>query len=49
MQADLVYEEGPGGHNWDFWDFHIRRILDWMLEKKEQSAFGTSTPLAPHS
>lgn len=34
MQADLVYEEGPGGHNWDFWDFHIRRILDWMLEKK---------------
>ena len=36
MRADLVSEEGPGGHNWDFWDFHIRRILDWMLEKKEQ-------------
>lgn len=33
MQADLVYEEGPGGHNWDFWDAYIRRILDWMLEK----------------
>lgn len=34
MQADLVYEEGPGGHNWDFWDYHIPRILDWMLEKR---------------
>ena len=34
MQADLVYEEGPGGHNWDFWDAYIRRILDWMLEKR---------------
>ena len=34
MQADLVYEEGPGGHNWDFWDVYIRRILDWMLEKR---------------
>ena len=34
MQADLVYEEGPGGHNWDFWDVYIRRILDWMLENR---------------
>lgn len=29
--ADVTYEEGPGGHNWDFWDQYIQRILDWML------------------
>ena len=33
MGADLIYEEGPGGHNWDFWDKYIQKILDWMLEK----------------
>lgn len=33
LGADLVYTEGPGGHNWDFWDKHIQGILDWMLER----------------
>lgn len=28
---DLIYVEGEGGHTWDFWDYHIRGILDWML------------------
>lgn len=27
---DVAYEEGPGGHNWDFWDEYIRRALDWL-------------------
>lgn len=31
--ADLVYEEGEGGHDWTFWDAYIQRILDWMLER----------------
>lgn len=31
--AKLHYEEGQGGHNWDFWDSYIRHILDWLLEK----------------
>lgn len=26
----LCYEEGPGGHTWDFWDQWLRRIIDWM-------------------
>ena len=30
LNADLQYEEGPGVHNWDFWDPWIRRILDWL-------------------
>ncbi len=32
-EADLVYEEGPGGHEWNFWDTYVQRMLDWMLEK----------------
>lgn len=24
------YVEGPGGHEWDFWDKSIRDILDWL-------------------
>ena len=31
---DLTYEEGPGNHNWEFWDKYIRHVLDWLpLEK----------------
>ncbi len=34
MGADLTYEEGPGGHEWDFWDVYIRHILDWMMPQQ---------------
>lgn len=27
---DLTYEEGPGNHNWEFWDKYIRHVLDWL-------------------
>ncbi len=27
---DLTYREAPGEHNWDFWDLHIRDVLDWL-------------------
>ena len=30
LGVDLTYEEGPGVHNFDFWDPYIRRILDWL-------------------
>jgi len=26
----VTYEEGPGGHDWTFWDTYIRRVLDWL-------------------
>lgn len=29
--AKAVYEEGEGGHNWDFWDEYIQNVLQWML------------------
>lgn len=28
--VDLTWEEGPGAHNFDFWDSYIRRIMDWL-------------------
>jgi S-formylglutathione hydrolase FrmB len=37
--ADVTYEEGPGGHDWDFWDTYIQRVLEWLpLEKVIQPA-----------
>ncbi|WP_342565971.1 alpha/beta hydrolase family protein [Paenibacillus sp. FSL R7-0345] len=27
---DISYEEGPGGHEWDYWDRQLTRILDWL-------------------
>jgi S-formylglutathione hydrolase FrmB len=27
---DLLYEEGPGTHEWAYWDQVIQRVLDWL-------------------
>ena len=27
---DVTWYEGPGDHNWDFWNEDICRILDWL-------------------
>jgi S-formylglutathione hydrolase FrmB len=26
----VTYVEGPGNHNWDFWDTYIKKALDWL-------------------
>ena len=26
----VTYEEGPGDHNWDFWDSYIKKVLNWL-------------------
>ena len=32
---EYTYEESAGGHEWDFWDRHVKRFLDWLpLEEK---------------
>lgn len=28
--VDLTYVEGPGKHDWDFWDTHIKKVIDWL-------------------
>ena len=25
-----TYEEGPGGHDWDFWDTYIKKVIEWL-------------------
>ena len=36
-----VYEQGPGGHEWDFWDTYIKKALDWL--PLEEAAAGRSS------
>ena len=34
LDLDLTYEEGPGEHEWGYWDMMIQRVLVWLgLEK----------------
>ena len=30
LRVDLTYDEGPGIHNWDYWDPQIRKVLKWL-------------------
>ena len=30
LHLDLTYEEGPGQHEWGFWDKWIHRVLAWL-------------------
>jgi putative tributyrin esterase len=32
LPLDLTYEEGPGEHNWAYWDTMIQRVLGWMFD-----------------
>jgi S-formylglutathione hydrolase FrmB len=34
LGLDLTYEEGPGTHEWKYWDIQIQRVLDWLPLKK---------------
>ena len=27
---DVTYDEEPGGHEWDFWDRQIEKVLHWL-------------------
>lgn len=26
----VTYAEAPGGHEWDFWDSQIKKVIDWL-------------------
>lgn len=28
--VEVTYEEGPGGHEWDFWNRYIKKVIDWL-------------------
>ena len=30
LGADVTWDEGPFGHEWDFWDQQVGRLIDWL-------------------
>ncbi len=30
LDFDYTYEEGPGEHEWGYWDANIQRVLEWL-------------------
>lgn len=30
LEVPFTYEEGPGKHDWDFWDTYIKKVLEWL-------------------
>ena len=28
--ADVTWDEEDAGHDWDFWDSQIRKVLEWL-------------------
>lgn len=30
---DFRYEEGPGTHEWDFWDVHLKKFIEFICER----------------
>lgn len=40
--VDVTYEEGPGGHEWDFWNRYIKKFIDWLpLEGETVAGIGS--------
>ena len=37
LPLDLIYEEGPGEHNWAYWDTMIQSVLTWMFPEAKKA------------
>lgn len=35
LSLNLTYEEGPGTHEWGYWDANIQRVLKWLPIKSK--------------
>jgi len=35
LPLDLTYAEGPGEHNWAYWDMMIQNVLAWMFPNRK--------------
>lgn len=38
---DVTYEEGPGGHEWDFWNRYIKHVVDWLPLDEANQGIGS--------
>ena len=39
--VSVRWEEGPGNHNWTFWDTYIKKALDWLPLGEEVKGIGS--------
>ncbi|MBR3312748.1 MAG: hypothetical protein IKG18_01270 [Atopobiaceae bacterium] len=39
--VDVTYDEQPGGHEWDFWDAQIKKVIDWLPLDDADQGFGS--------
>lgn len=39
--VDLTYEEGPGAHEWDFWNRYIKKVIDWLPLEDSQAGMNS--------
>ncbi|MDQ8198393.1 alpha/beta hydrolase family protein [Pelagicoccus enzymogenes] len=39
---ELDYEEGPGAHEWGYWDASIQRVLNWLPLQQLESDLATA-------
>ena len=45
LELDLTYEEGPGEHEWGYWDQQIQKVLAWLpLRRSGKAAPPTGAP-----
>ncbi len=35
--CDLTWNEGPGAHDWNFWDREIGNVLNWFLKDRQKA------------
>ena len=39
--AHVTWDEQPGGHDWDFWDMEIQKVLDWLPLQEDGGSIGS--------
>lgn len=39
--VSVTYDEQPGGHDWDFWDSQIKKVIDWLPLDDAAQGFGS--------
>ena len=39
--AHVKWDEQPGGHDWDFWDMEIRKVLEWLPLQEDGGSIGS--------
>ncbi|PWM45149.1 MAG: esterase [Clostridiales bacterium] len=32
LNYDIIYEQTPGNHEWEFWDRNIKKTIAWLME-----------------